>query len=177
MEFNFLIVNIISGINLYLVNERVLLIFSFYIIIIIVVFILLVIVIIVGNLLVFVFICFNFCLWSLECILILFLLVVDLMVGLFLFLVKIVELMFFYWVRKFMWCDMIIFLIFFVLSVCLMNFVIVVFDRCLVIFYILRYNSFMMVLKVCFGIVMVWLIVFIVVFLLLLGVGIKLVKI
>lgn len=176
MEFNFSIANITSRTNLYSANERVSLILSPHITIIIVVFILLAIVIIAGNLLVLVSIRFNSRLRSPECILILSLSVADLMVGLFLLPVKIVELMSLHRARKFMWCDMTISLTLFVLSACLMNLVTVAFDRCLAISYTMRYNSFMTVPKVCFGIVMVWLTAFTVAFLPLSGVGTKSVK-
>ena len=176
MEFNFSIANQTSGTNLYPANERVSLILSPHITIIIVVFILLAIVIIAGNLLVLVSIRSNSRLRSPECILILSLSVADLMVGLFLLPVKIVELMYLHRARKFMWCDMTISLTLFVLSACLMNLVTVAFDRCLAISYTLRYNSFMTVPKVCFGIVMVWLTAFTVAFLPLSGVGTKSVK-
>ncbi|XP_022791919.1 histamine H2 receptor-like [Stylophora pistillata] len=169
MEFNISITNITVGITIenssFILNPEVTTI--------IVVFTLLALVIIPGNLLVLLSIRFNSRLRSPECILLLSLSVADLMVGLFLLPAKIVGLMSLRWARRFMWCDMTIFLTLFVLSASLLNLLGVAFDRCLAISYTLRYNSFMTVTKMCFAIVTLWLTAFTVAFLPLSGVGAK----
>ena len=143
----------------------------------IVFFILLALTIIAANLLVLASIRFNPRLRSPEYVLILSLSVADLMVGLFLLPVRIMDLLSTQWVTKLMWCNMTISLTLFILSASLLNLLAVAMDRYLAISYSLKYNSFITVTKMCFAIVMVWLTAFTVSFLPLLGVGTKSVEI
>lgn len=110
---------------------------------------------------------------SSEYILILSLSLADLMVGLFLLPVKIVDLLSIEWTRQFVWCKMTICLTLFNLSASLLNLLAVTMDRFLAISYSLKYNNFITMKRTYLTIAAIWLTAFIVSFLPLFGVGTK----
>ena len=136
-------------------------------------FLLLAVIIIVANLLVLVSIYANPRLRLPTHLLILSLSAADLMVGLFLIPVRVLELLSYEWSREFLWCKMTLSLNFFSLSASLLNLLAVTADRFLAISYALKYGIMITNNRICVVIIAVWLTAFTASFLPLFGVGMK----
>ena len=139
----------------------------------IVFFILLAITIIIANLLVLISIYMNRRLRCPTYLLILSLSVADLMVGLVLLPVRVMELLSLEWSRTFVLCKMTLSLNLFNLSASMLNLLAVTADRFLAISYSLTYSTMVTNNRMCVIITIAWLTAFVVSFFPLFGVGMK----